>query len=73
MTHVHQSPASGGYYRVYGGSVSSHAFRWHRACRPGVYAVTTEKPALDEGRPATLRRNFDAVMDDFGTLVEVAQ
>lgn len=72
MKHVHQSPHNGGYYRVYGGAVDSCAFRWHRDCRSDVYSVHTEKPAMDEGKPAKLVRSFDAVCDDFGTLVEVA-
>lgn len=38
---------------------------------PGTHRVRTEKSALDDGRPATLVRRFNAVVDDFGTLVEV--
>jgi len=51
--------------------INAHYFRWHRSCRPGVYDVTTRKKALDDGKPAELVRNFIAVCDDFGTLVEV--
>lgn len=45
--------------------------RWCKYGRPGHYSMNTEKPATDDGRPARLCRTFDAVIDDFGTLVEV--
>lgn len=72
MTHVHQSPANGGYFHVRSALIDSAAFRWHKSCRSDVYSVSTEKPAIDDGKPAKLCRHFDAVCDDFGTLVEVA-
>lgn len=52
-------------------TIVASSFRWHSCGRPGVYDVTTRKAATDEGKPAELVRTFDAVVDDFGTLVEV--
>jgi len=60
-----------GYYAAVRDGLAAHAFRWHKSCRPGIYDVNTQKNVLDEGKPAKLVRNFDAVVDDFGTLVEV--
>ncbi len=62
----------GGYYCAMMDGLDAHAFRWHKSLRPGVHIVTTRKAALDDGRPAQLVRSFDAVVDDFGDLVEVA-
>lgn len=63
----------GGYFCSYvGDAAHKHGFRHSgRANFSGVWCRTSERPALDEGRPATLVREFSAVTDDFGTLVEV--
>ena len=74
MSNMHFNPSCGGLVGFSSERLSSFSFRWHETQRPrGLYAVGTSKPATDEGRPAVLQRNFDAVCDDFGTLVEVAQ
>ncbi|AOS79233.1 hypothetical protein Q5W_09780 [Hydrogenophaga sp. PBC] len=54
-----------------GEGFTSFSFRWHETSRPGFYDVGTTKRTTDEGRPAKLTRNFRAVADDFGKLVEV--
>lgn len=54
------------------GGISSHGFRHHRAGPFGLWSVTEKAETTWNGKPATLMRNFPAVVDDFGTLVEVA-
>jgi hypothetical protein len=46
--------------------------RWGVHQRPDVYRCTTSKDAMDDGKAAKLERRFEAVPDDFGTLVEVS-
>jgi hypothetical protein len=43
----------------------------HHDCPPNLWRVTERRPALMDGMPAVLSRNFGAVVDDFGALVEV--
>lgn len=54
-------------------AINSYSYRWHSTTRPNGYDVSTTKPAIDDGKPAQLRRHFRAICDDFGTLVEVVQ
>lgn len=60
-----------GYFSHVSPLCEAHGFRWQGFCEPGRWKCGTVKPATDEGRPAELCRRFDAVCDDFGTLVEV--
>lgn len=62
---------NGGYGNASGDGFDHSHFRWHPSIRPGVHSVTTRKAATDEGKQAELVRTFEAVVDDFGNLVEV--
>lgn len=46
--------------------VDAWAFRWHECCEPGCWVVSFSAGLWDLSM-----RNYDAVMDDFGNLVEV--
>lgn len=49
----------------------SWASRHEKRAAPGLWLVTENRPALMDGKPATMTREFGAVVDDFGQLVEV--
>lgn len=74
-THVRHDDTISGYFTAFclqdPPSFDHHGFRWHESMRPGVWHVRTSKAAVDDGKPARLVRSFNAVVDDFGTLVEV--
>lgn len=64
---------SGDYFCVHlDADIRKHGFRHSgREAFAGRWCCTSDKPAMDDGHPARLVRDYPAVTDDFGNLVEV--